>query len=147
MKIQNIIPVIVLSLALANSAFGRVNAANDTSTRIVSDVSQCKTIIPTEAYYTTFAGSGKALVVKAAIKNESYHKSVYQTHSNGQSAKAINSSSYWQYPVVISYDSESNGYNQVTLIDQQVGMELADTIILSVTMNGSTSHCEFKVGK
>jgi hypothetical protein len=130
------------------TALAAAAPVNDTGTAIVSKAGDCGVINPVEAYFTLFGdrgGAGKALFIRAEIKNWAFLKTVSIVHENGQSATAENTTN----PVAlrIAYRGSVEDRDQAELLDLMVGPPSSGSYRLSVTMNGTTSTCLFKVDK
>ncbi|WP_413291700.1 hypothetical protein ACLSU7_09790 [Bdellovibrio sp. HCB185ZH] len=121
---------------------------NDTGTGIVARAGDCGALNVQDAYFTWFGfhGSlGKALIIKAQIRNDAYEKIVRVTHSRGSVEVAENSPSAGR--LRIEYQGQIGNMDQVELTDRTIGMELSGLYIMSVTMGGVISECVFQVDR
>ncbi|WP_413586249.1 hypothetical protein [Bdellovibrio sp. HCB274] len=121
---------------------------NDTGTGIVARAGDCSVVSVHDAYFTFFGHQGtmgKALIVKAQIRNDAYHKSVHMIHENGQSDLAENSPLASR--VRIEYQGQIGNVDQIELTDRTIGRELSGLYRVTVTMLGITSDCVFQVDR
>ncbi|QDK44057.1 hypothetical protein DOM22_02220 [Bdellovibrio sp. ZAP7] len=137
----------LISLLFFHS-IAQASPVNDTGTGIVARAGDCGALNVQEAYFTWFGfhGSlGKALIIKAQIRNDAFEKIVRITHGRGSVEVAENSPSARR--LRIEYQGQIGNMDQVELTDRTIGMELSGLYIMSVTMAGVTSECVFQVDR
>ncbi|WP_413583375.1 hypothetical protein [Bdellovibrio sp. HCB288] len=142
------IAIIILFLINLAAQLANATPVNDTWTGVVARAGECKAVIVQDAYFTYFGKNGevgKALIVKAQIRNDAYHKTVHMIHENGQTDLAENSPGASR--VRIDYQGQVGNMDQVELTDRTVGNELSGLYRLAVTMAGVTSDCVFQVDR
>jgi hypothetical protein len=146
MKLSKYLISFVFILIFNNIA--NATPVNDTGTGIVARAGDCRAVNVQDSYFTWFGfhGSlGKALIIKAQIRNDAFEKIVRVTHDHGASEIAENSPAAGR--VRIEYQGQIGNMDQVELTDRTVGMELSGLYVVAVTMGGVTSECVFQVDR
>jgi hypothetical protein len=146
MKLSKCLFTFILFPFLYSNAYA--SPVNDTGTGIVARAGDCHAVIVQDAYFTWFGfhGSlGKALIIKAQIRNDAYEKIVRVTHESGSVEIAENSPAAGR--LRIEYQGQIGNMDQVELTDRTIGMALSGLYNLSVTMAGVTSECVFQVDR
>ncbi|WP_413576858.1 hypothetical protein ACLVWU_02105 [Bdellovibrio sp. HCB290] len=140
--------VSALSLIVLNNQTAKASPVNDTGTGIVARAGDCSVVSIQDAYFTFFGHQGalgKALIVKAQIRNDAYQKTVHMIHENGHSDLAENSPLASR--VRIEYQGQIGNMDQVELTDRTIGRELSGLYRVTVTMLGQMSDCVFQIDR